>query len=450
MNKTDRIGFAGFFIACLFLAFLVGSYVILARVFPYQYFADAYKAFHAVVEQRSVSNRYTQTDQWRSARTDRRGVTIYDPKRADNGYTLYTSAGGAYASLIDMHGKEVHRWSLPYSKVWQKTPEGRAARSDQLIYWTKAVMYPNGDLVAIYISAADTPWGYGMVKIDTDSHVIWQYHAATHHDISIAPDGRILAISNQFSDKVYPDYPKLTKPHLEDFLVVLDGKTGKQLSKTSLLDAFYHSRYRPLMTLIPSFRHESEFRIEDPLHTNNVQYIGPRLAKGFTPAKSHADQALISFRTPSTVGLVDIKSGRITWMTRGYWFGQHSPRVRANGNMTLFDNYGHYRPGNASRILEIDPKTLGIVWRYHGTKQHPLDSHIRSEIQQLPNGNKLITESDGGRLFELAPDGTIVWQFINPARGGDHDQYMPVICSGHRIQPDELTPAFRAQLGKAR
>ncbi|KEZ76024.1 arylsulfotransferase family protein [Salinisphaera hydrothermalis] len=442
MDKTDRIGFAGFFIACLFLAFLVGSYVILARVFPYQYFDDAYKAFHAVVEQRSVSNRYSQTDQWRPARTDKRRVTIYDPKRAYNGYTLYTSAGGSYAALIDMKGQEVHRWSLPYSKVWQKTPEGHDAQSDRLIYWTKAVMYPNGDLVATYISAADTPWGYGLVKLDTDSNVIWKYHGATHHDIDITPDGRVLAISNAFSSQVLPEFPNLAKPHLEDFLVVLNGKTGKPIKKISLLNAYYNSRYRPLLETAPSQY------LEDPLHTNNVQYIGAKLAESFAPAHGQAEQALMSFRTPSTVGLIDIKSGQITWMARGPWLAQHSPRVLANGHFNVFDNYGHFRQGNASRLLEIDPKTLGIVWRYHGTPQHPLQSRIRSEIQQLPNGNRLVTESDGGRLFELTPDGTIVWQFINPVRGGDHDQYIPVICSGHRIKPDRLTSAFRSELEK--
>jgi hypothetical protein len=345
-----------------------------------------------------------------------------------------------------MQGQEVHRWSLPYSKVWQKTPEGRDAQSDQLIYWTKAVMLPNGDLVAIYISAADTPWGYGMVKLDADSRVIWQYHGATHHDISITPNGNVIALINRYSDKRYPDYPNLTEPHLEDFLVELDGKTGKPLHKISLLDAFYESPFRPLLTLIPSFRHESEFRLEDPLHTNSVQYLGPRLAKAFAPAQSRAGQVLISFRTPSTVGLLDMNSGKVTWMKRGDWFGQHSARALPDGNFDLFDNYGHYQNGNASRILEINPTTNNIVWRYHGTPAHPLDSKIRSEVDLLANGNRLITESDGARLFELTPDGEIVWEFMNPVRAGDHDQYIPVVSSGQRVKPEWFTRSFRSDL----
>ena len=76
MDKADRVGFAAFFVACLFLAFLGGTLVVLAKVFPYEWLNDAYKAGHALIVQDSIHDRYTQTDQWRSARTDKRGVTF--------------------------------------------------------------------------------------------------------------------------------------------------------------------------------------------------------------------------------------------------------------------------------------------------------------------------------------------------------------------------------------
>lgn len=59
-------------------------------------------------------------------------------------------------------------------------------------------------------------------------------------------------------------------------------------------------------------------------------------------------------------------------------------------------------------------------------------------MNTLPNGNRLVTESEGGRLFELAPDGTIVWEYVNPVRGGDQDQFIPVISSGERIAVDTI------------
>jgi len=440
MDKSDRVGFAAFFVACLFLAFVGGTFVILAKVFPYEYFDDAYKAGRAVLAQDAIHDRYTQTDQWRPVRTDARGVTVNDSDRAYKGYTLYTSGGGTYAALIDMQGREVHRWSLPYDALWDQTPDGRSARPDDLMYWRKAIMYPNGDLIAIYIAAGDTPWGYGMVKLDADSNVIWKYHGATHHDFDIAPDGRVIALTHAFVDTRFPEFPDLSSPWLEDYVVVLNGKTGEQERSFPLFEAIFNSRYRPLVKAIPVWT------MEDPLHTNSVQFIDSRLANAFAPAGGRANQVMLSMRHPGTAALLDLDSGQMTWAMKGSWLGQHSARVLPNGHFTLFDNYGRFREHNMTRLLEIDPGNESIVWRYEGNDDHPFESLLRGAALTLPNGNRLITESDGGRLFEVAPDGDIVWEFVNPVRGGDQDQFIPVVSSGQRMPIAQMTPAFRSRI----
>ena len=58
--------------------------------------------------------------------------------------------------------------------------------------------------------------------------------------------------------------------------------------------------------------------------------------------------------------------------------------------------------------------------------------------QKLPNGNVLITESSGGRLFEVTPDKRIVWEYINPVRVGEKDRYIPWLIGGARYATDEL------------
>lgn len=440
MDKTDRVGFAAFFVGCVFLAFIGGTLVVLAQVFPYRFVNDAYKAGTALLAQNSIDDPFTQTDQWRRARTDQRGMTVNDPTRAYSGYTLYTSGGQSAASLVDMDGNEVHRWSLPYSKLWSTTPDGRAAQKDDLMYWRKAIMYPNGDLLAIYIAAGDTPWGYGMVKLDADSNVIWTYHGAAHHDFDIAPDGRVVLLTHAFSDQRFEDFPELSNPFLDDYVVVLDGETGKQQNKIPLFEAFYNSRFQPLLGNI------AHFALEDPLHTNSIQFIDDTLAQAFAPAGGKANQVLVSFRHPGTPALIDLDSGELTWAMAGSWLGQHSARALANGHFTLFDNYGHFEEHNMTRALEVDPISEQIVWRYEGDDAHPFSSRLRGALITLPNGNRLITESDGGRLFEVAPNGDIVWAFVNPIRGGDSDQFIPVVSSGQRLRPEELDPAFRDSL----
>lgn len=441
MDKGDRVGLAAFFLGCLFFAFLGGAYIVYAQVFPYKFLDEAYRASHALIQQQqTIDNPFTQTDQWREARSDSRGTTIFDPKRADNGYTLYTSGGRTTAYLIDMQGHVVHKWHADYSKLWQTTPDGREAQPDDLMYFRKAVMYPNGDLLAIFIAAGDTPWGYGLVKLDANSKVLWKYHGATHHDLYLSDDNRVFVLTQAYRNQPVAGFAHLSVPWLDDYLVELDGENGHIIKKISIFDALWNSPYQPLLGAVPSFA------MEDPLHTNSVQYLGDKLGKAFAPARGNGDQVLLSLRHPGTAVLLDLKSGKVTWALQGSWHGQHSMRALPNGHFTIFDNYGNFETDNMSRILEVDPTTDAITWQYEGSPEHRFSNLLRGAVITLTNGDRLVTESDGGRLFEVAPNGDIVWEYVNPIRGGDRNQYIPVVSSGQRIKPNQLAPAFRRLL----
>ncbi|WP_048307530.1 arylsulfotransferase family protein [Halomonas sp. PR-M31] len=444
MHNSDRLGFAMFFMAIVLLAFIGGAYIVLAKVFPYDYLNNAYQAGKALLVQRSIDDPYTETDLWRRARTDERGVTINDSEQAYQGYTLYTSGDGTYAQLVDMKGDVAHRWELPFSEVWQETPSGKTPRPDDLMYWRKARMLPNGDLVAIYIAANDSPWGYGMVKVDRDSKLLWSYKAHVHHDLDIAEDGRIATLTHDFTDEKIEKFPQLPSPWLNDYLVELDGESGDELSKTSLLHAFFDSSYAGILYATP------HFGVADPMHTNSVEYLEQAQADAFAPAEGKAGQVILSFRHPGAIALVDPESSRMNWAIRGPWMGQHYARVLENGNFTLFDNLANYEKGNRSRVLEVNPQSNAIVRYYIGDDEHPFDSGLRGAAETLPNGNRLITESDGGRLFEVTPAGDIVWEFINPVRGGDKDQFIPVVSSAQRIAPEQLGADFRAVIDTTR
>ena len=89
----------------------------------------------------------------------------------------------------------------------------------------------------------------------------------------------------------------------------------------------------------------------------------------------------------------------------------HMPRMLPTGNILIFDN-GVKR--GFSRILEMNPLTEKIVWTYQANPVDDFFSEWRGSSQRLPNGNTLICESEKGRVFEVTPDGTIVWEFWNP------------------------------------
>jgi outer membrane protein assembly factor BamB len=174
--------------------------------------------------------------------------------------------------------------------------------------------------------------------------------------------------------------------------------------------------------------------------------ITEALAENFPYSKP--GQVLISFRELNAIGVVDLQRKELVWVTRGPWIGQHDPELLPNGHILLFDNYAHYRsPEGVSRVIEFDPKTLGIVWQYAGTATRPLESTIRSANQRLPNGNTLITESNGGRLVEVTPTGDIVWEFLNPDRvsgGRGKGELIAIIASARRILPNAIAPDFIA------
>ena len=145
----DRLGSVLFVVAIAFLAFVGGAMAVLADKFPNEYLRNAYRAGQAlVVQHRETSDPYG-TDQWRVARDDAQGVTIHDPTRAFEGYTLYTGAGEAAAHLIDMKGQVLHEWRRPYSAVWNKQAAVKEPQPDTVILWDKARLLPNGDLLAI-------------------------------------------------------------------------------------------------------------------------------------------------------------------------------------------------------------------------------------------------------------------------------------------------------------
>jgi outer membrane protein assembly factor BamB len=425
-------------VSIAFLAFVGGAFVILTKVFPYEYFNQAYQAMDALYHQQQDYQTPYQTNLWRPARTDRRGVTIHKPDKAYEGLTLYTSSHAQKALLIDMEGRVVHEWSVPIREIW-KNPK-RKLRPDGYVTWEYAYMYPNGDLIALVVGMGDTPWGYGLVKMDKDSNVIWKYWDHVHHHLDVTEDDKIYVLTNEIHTNRIPGYEHLEPPRLDDYVVVLSPE-GKPLKKVSIIDAFLRSRYGR-MTRSVAWDIKQDF-----LHPNSIEVITAESASKLPFAKP--GQVLLSLRDIDTVAVLDLDKEEVVWATQGSWHRQHDADMLPNGHVLLFDNWGWYLEGGVSRVIEVNPQTQEIVWSYTGTEKHPLHSPIRSGQQRLPNGNTLIIESDGGRLLEVTQDGEIVWEYVNPVRGGAKSKLIPVILLAvQREALTSLTPEFHASIGK--
>jgi len=331
---------------------------------------------------------------------EKRGVVLNRHAQSDQAYNIYTDDGFPDAYLIDMSGKTVHTWS-----------DGRSR-------WHHVEMLENGDLLGIVT-------GQSIVRLDWDSNVKWSKKIPAHHDLDVAENNDIFTLIKK-DELVFKSGSPL--PIINDYLVVL-SPDGKVKNNYSLLDIireklpsdlsgqvyrWWLRRYFPWRNLLKTLRINMLKLIGvegccyyDVFHTNTIEIID-RDIEGLC----EKGNLLICVRELDLVGILDPEKEELIWSWGpGVLDRPHNPTLLENGNILVFDN-GKRR--TYSRIIELNPLTEQIVWSYESRPPEQFHSKVRGSCQRLPNGNTLITESNKGRVFEVTPDGDIVWEFYNP------------------------------------
>jgi hypothetical protein len=333
---------------------------------------------------------------------------VHDRARALPGLNFYTSGHAPEAVLMDMEGRTLHRWTYDFWKIWPDFPVGNELPSTQ--FWRRAHVDPNGDVLAIYD-------GLGIVKLDRDSKLVWALPCRAHHDLEVRPDGDIWVLTREA--KLARDVAE-DVPVLEDFVSIL-GPDGKEKKRVSLLESLVASPYAAELR-------ERAARARFTLGANSIAVLDGR-HESIDPA-FRAGNVLVSFLTIDTLAVFDLDRKTAVWMRTGRWVAQHDPKLLPGGSLLLFDNQG---PGTASEVLELDTRTGSVAWSYRGTAEAPFYSETCGTAERLANGDTLIVESDGGRAFEVAPDGTIVWEFYNPHRAGEDGRYIATLFDVVRL-----------------
>ena len=107
----------------------------------------------------------------------------------------------------------------------------------------------------------------------------------------------------------------------------------------------------------------------------------------------------------------------------------HSHRITADGlqgagNILAFNNGWEFRGYERgwSSVVEIATPVEGSgyrpvepapVWTYEADPPTAFYAAAQSGAQRLPNGNTLICGGSLGTVFEVTPDGRIVWEYVN-------------------------------------
>lgn len=345
------------------------------------------------------------------------------PEKTYDGFTLFACMNsGPQAFLVNMQREVVHRWMIDFNDIWP-TPT-HIPVSDPAACFFGSYLYPNGDLLVIFHGGC-LPTGCGLAKIDAQSNLLWAHAAAVHHDVDVAEDGTIYALSHEYAHDVQPGLENITTPALLDYVTTISPDGNQVRDPISVLEAFRNSPYAaflaslekpadgyvpPAGSTAPQIKpctpavHDHPFYGFDALHTNCVRVLTNELAAKFPQFK--AGHILISVRNLNVIAMLDPDQGRIVWATRGPWLAQHDPQLLDNGHLLIFDNLGS--PAG-SRVLEYNPQDQAVTWSFSGAHGHSFYSSERGMNQRLPNGNTFIVNSEGGQMLEVTPDHEVVW-----------------------------------------
>ncbi|MGV8121422.1 MAG: arylsulfotransferase family protein [Candidatus Xenobiia bacterium LiM19] len=348
------------------------------------------------------------------------GVVSYIAEKCMNGINLYDSQAYHTGDIMDMKGNILHTWSCDLGK------------------WATEDIDKEGNLYVIID-------GKMLCKLDWDSRMIWSCKSGFHHWVSLAENGDIYSL---VWDRLDIKHRGRTIPILNDYITILsrDGKIKKQLSMYKMfgdripernLDAIYNAEYTGASWVDPVNPEES---YTDVFHSNTVEKI-----ERDVPGLCKKGDILVSMRNIDLIAIIDPVSEKVLW-SWGYGImdRQHSPELTEKGTIVVFDNGPRKR--GYSRILEVDPKTRKIVFEYKADPPESFLSRSGGTVQNLGNGNVLITESERGKAFEVTRSGETVWEYFYP---NTNEDMRGSIHRMMRLDP-EIAQSIKKKLAKER
>ncbi len=321
-------------------------------------------------------------------------VLVYEPENCYNGYTLFSNYHGETFYLMDMEGRIVHTWATRRAKIGE--------------------LLPNGHLTYGHM------W-HGMAEADWYSQELWYYPCTQHHDFAVMPNGHIMILCGGMRDRAERRFnPRVCADgeYIPAYFIEVDPKTNKVVWRW---DADEHiEEYKKLGIQFPRHPKPAEGLL-DVFHSNTCEVL-PDTKLGREDSRFRAGNVVFSHLRLDVIGVIDKKTAGVVWAWGpGMLDKQHMPTLIPDnhpitgepmpgaGHFLIFDNGIQRR---STRVIELDPKTEEIVWRY-APKGWWCGGGL-SGAERMPNGNTVICEGPRGKLFEVTPQGETVWEYLTP------------------------------------
>lgn len=412
-------------------------------------------------------------------------TTVYNPDKCWNGYTLF-QARGVGATVIDMNGNVVKQFRYLHGMPNVMLPGGiilghSGRRNPKYGYQDYK------DLIQLDWKG-NVKWSFDQYEYIEDPGEEPRWMARVHHDYQregnpvgyFVPDmpskveeGNTLLLSHKNVRN-----PKITDKVLYDDTIIETDWEGNIIWEWVCNEHFdeygFSEVAKNTLYRSPNYYAEIDGGIADWMHINSMAVLGSNRWYDAGDERFHPDNIIWGARQSNIIAIISKETGKVTWQLGpdydtsremrkiGWIIGQHHahmiPRgLPGEGNILIFDNggwagYGAPNPGShkgfnaalrdSSRVLEINPVTLEVVWKYTPVEAGFMDladnykfySGYVSGAQRLPNGNTLITEGADGRLFEITRDYELVWEYVSPYFAGKVDLNM--VYRGYRYPYD--------------
>lgn len=431
-------------VALAFLAFMVGALIMAFELPPHQEIRKMIIAAVSVARWAQLEQVENDEDHPHIIVSDASGgkaLGRYLPERAYGGVTVAEAfANDRFAMLLlDENGKRLHRWDVPeavYAEI-----DGLGWNIDHgFLEIMGGHLYGNGDMLGVI-------YQQGLFRIDRCSGLKWFRQGLYHHDVNVAPDGSIWALSANYITRQPGPYAHIATPHYEDTIVHL-SPDGEVLEEISLLDTIYRSGYQGLVLDGKSAYPES--KQDDPTHSNDIEIV----TEAFAARHDFAEPGdlMVSLRAIDSIVLIDRETRLVKWALTGLFLRQHDPDLHDDGTISIFDNRTARDQFNMarrtiepqsfgySRLLRFDPASQRIVWQFQGSRDEPFYTSIQGDHQILPNGNVMAVETEAGRIIEIDPKtNEIVWEWFNVVERGERKDLVGRITRAFRYDRDSLT-----------
>ena len=340
---------------------------------------------------------------------DRHGARIVQPEKMQPGLTLVSSmwempeGWTPSVRLFNNRGETVHEWPVGDDLF----------RDDGYIHGTH--LFPNGDLVVNveYV---------GTARLDACGNVRWRLPKRTHHSVARAEDGTFW-IPAQMGDRT-TDYPGLDEPVLPEQILHVSAE-GEVLQTIDLIDLLFENGLERYF-----FKRHGPHPSGELMHLNDVEPLSATAANEYT--LFGAGDLLVSLRDLHLVFVFDPETGDVKWHAFGPFIRQHDPDFLGDGRIGVFDNNpdGTHRGTvlGGSRIVVLRPPSDSTTDLFPTARSDTFYTEAGGKWQQLENGNLLLTEAQAGRVVEVHPDGSTVWEYVRTPEGAR----VPEILDGTR------------------